>query len=76
VLGGLGLLSSLRGVGGAGVGKLLILEGSTPSWDIGKALGVEESVLNCFCRRARKSLSWIWERPEGERVKSHKDVVV
>ncbi len=35
MLGGLGLLSSLSGGGGAGVDKLVILEGSTPSWDIG-----------------------------------------
>ena len=77
MLGGLGLLSSLSGVGGVGVGKLVILEGSTPSWDVGKALGVvDESELNCFWRRARKSLSCIWEKPEGERVKSQREGVV
>jgi hypothetical protein len=46
-LGGLGLLSSLKGVGGAGAGRLVILEGSTPSWGIVKALVEGGSALNC-----------------------------
>ena len=57
VLGGLGLLSSLSGGGGAGAGRLVILEGSTLSWGIGKGVEGGRSELNCFWRRARKSFS-------------------